>query len=103
MISPDPHEQELMLQRIALAREFGKTHKSIDLVNDTAKHVMEIGIQRLGLTPGQYHAVCNIARAIANIDRSEIIQGRHVAESLQYRLDATVLERAYEEVCQTGL
>jgi predicted ATPase with chaperone activity len=103
MTPPDPHEQELMLQRIALAREFGKTHKSVDLVNDTANSVMEIGIRRLGLTPGQYHAVCNIARAIANIDWSETIQGKHVAESLQYRLDATILERAYVEVCQPGL
>ena len=87
---PDAQEQEWMVKRIAAAREFGKTHTAVDLEDPIAFRTMEMACRRLSLTAGQYNAMLRAARAIANLDQSEKLKAKHVAEAVQYRADCTI-------------
>ena len=77
---PDPKEQEYMDARIAAARAFGATHQSVELRDDATIRMIEMALRRLSLTAGQYNAVLRTARAIANLDASEHLKAKHVAE-----------------------
>ncbi|MGQ9602615.1 MAG: YifB family Mg chelatase-like AAA ATPase [bacterium] len=64
--------------RPALVRQFCKLDREgLDL--------MRIACQRLGLTGRSYAKTLKVARTIADMDRSEAILPRHLAEALQYR------------------
>jgi magnesium chelatase family protein len=49
-----------------------------------------MALRRLSLTPGQWGHILQVARAIANLDASDILKARHIAEAVQYRADATI-------------
>jgi predicted ATPase with chaperone activity len=51
---------------------------------------MGMAARRLALTAGQYNRILHVARAIANLDVSDVLLARHIAEAVQYRADATI-------------
>lgn len=87
---PDIQEKGWMLTRISEARAFGEKHQSLELPDDAAYRTMEMATRRLSLTHGQYNHVLTTARAIANLDGSERLKAKHLAEAVQYRADATI-------------
>ena len=56
------------------------------------KKVIEMAIEKLGLSARAYTKVLKIARTIADIEGDENIHSSHVAEAIQYRsLDRKVI------------
>ena len=84
--TPSGWLQADVCRRAEAAREFGKTHTSLQL-DETGERTLEMAVRRISLTPGQYFAVLKVARTIANLDASERIKAKHVAEAILYRYD----------------
>jgi magnesium chelatase family protein len=50
-----------------------------------AAGLLKRALDRLGLSARGYHRVLRLARTVADLDGSEGIRARHVAEAVQYR------------------
>ncbi len=50
------------------------------------KQLMELAYSRLKLSARTYHRVLKVARTIADLEGSELIQEKHITEALAYRL-----------------
>lgn len=59
-------------------REFCRTESA-------AQTLLQTAVQRLSLSARSFHHVLKLSRTIADLDGTEIIAARHVAEALQYR------------------
>jgi magnesium chelatase family protein len=59
-----------------------KTHCSID---DASLQLIEMAVEKLGLSARAYTKVLKVARTIADIEGEEKIQSSHIAEAIQYR------------------
>ena len=53
--------------------------------DDEAARLLDAAYERFGLSARSYHRILKVARTIADLDRSEEIRGRHMAEALSYR------------------
>jgi len=78
------------------SKRFGGTSKlNADMSNrdiqasahleDVAKTILDTAAEKFGLSARAYMRTVKVARTIADLDDSETIQPRHVAEALQYR------------------
>lgn len=54
-------------------------------LTDTARNLLDKGASRLELSPRAYMRTLKVARTIADLDQSEMILDKHIAEALQYR------------------
>ena len=100
---PDPQEDGWRAERISNARAARASgrFKGAELTDDATIRIAEMCLRRLSLTPGQYAHVLTTARAIADLDASEYLKAKHVAESVQYRADATIF-RADRVLAESG-
>ncbi|HLZ23317.1 MAG TPA: hypothetical protein VKQ30_14460, partial [Ktedonobacterales bacterium] len=55
------------------------------VVDAAAQPLLKAATQRLQLSARAFHRVLKLARTIADLAGSEIIQAPHLAEALQYR------------------
>lgn len=55
------------------------------ITDDGAKTMIKAAYDRLGMSARGYDRVMRVARTIADLDRSEVISAKHVAEAIQYR------------------
>lgn len=54
-------------------------------LDDTCQNLMRIAMKQMNLSARGYHRVLKLARTIADLTDSEVIQQTHLAEALQYR------------------
>jgi magnesium chelatase family protein len=74
----------------ANARMSAKDIKPYCLVDAEGARLLEIAINKLGLSARAYTRILKVSRTIADLDSSEAIRAPHIAEAIQYRsLDRT--------------
>jgi magnesium chelatase family protein len=54
-------------------------------LDDKCSALMKSAYDRMGLTVRSYHRILRVARTVADLDGSETIAPRHLAEAIQYR------------------
>lgn len=60
-------------------------HCTLDTVSS---NLLRKGVEKLGLSARGYHRILKIARTIADMDGSVVIQSAHIAEAIQFRRNA---------------
>jgi magnesium chelatase family protein len=54
-------------------------------MDEKSRTLLKTAFDRFGLSARAYDRVLKVCRTIADLDRSETIEPRHVAEAVQYR------------------
>jgi len=89
---PDPTLDSMVERRVQMAREFGKVHLSLDMNRDPGCYrTVELATRKLAFTLGDVERITSVARTIANLDHSEFLKAKHMAEAVQYRALRIVL------------
>jgi magnesium chelatase family protein len=61
-------------------------------IEAAGERLLELAINRLGLSARAYTRILKVARTVADLDASERIEAQHISEAIQYRsLDRTPL------------
>lgn len=83
---------EVVAKRVAAARAFGQTHTSA-VRDEMGNRLMEMAVRRMSLTVGQLAAAVRVARTIANLNGSPLLQAKHLAEAVQYQTLGRMMDR----------
>lgn len=54
-------------------------------IEEDSLHLMEMAMNRLGLSARAYNRILKVSRTIADLENSEQIGSQHISEAIQYR------------------
>jgi magnesium chelatase family protein len=54
-------------------------------LDDAGERTLEMAVQRMGLSARAHDRILKVARTVADLDRSDRISAKHLAEAVQYR------------------
>ncbi len=85
-----PPEREMRTPGTTLAEmrrqvEAKSDYESLDLDEDS-RNLLKAAVAELALDPDVRNRVLAVARTIANLDRCENIESRHLCEAINYRM-----------------
>lgn len=55
-------------------------------IEESTHDMMRVGMEKLGLSARAYDRVIKVARTIADLEQSELINPYHISEAIQYRM-----------------
>ena len=54
-------------------------------LDDAGERTLEMAVRRMGLSARAHDRILKVARTVADLDHSEIVSAKHLAEAVQYR------------------
>ncbi len=54
-------------------------------IDESSEKLLQMAMEKLGLSARSYSRIFKVARTIADLDRSKLIENKHIAEAIQYR------------------
>ena len=54
-------------------------------IDEESKNIMKIAFEKLGLSARAYNRILKVARTIADLDKKDNIESKHITEAIQYR------------------
>ncbi|WP_288420928.1 YifB family Mg chelatase-like AAA ATPase [uncultured Acinetobacter sp.] len=79
------YEQQIQRQNCLNQALSPKQLEQFAVLDETSQRMIEMAQQRLNLSARGYHRVLRVARTIADLAQSEMIQSPHLTEALSYR------------------
>jgi magnesium chelatase family protein len=59
--------------------------RSICALDEAGERTLELAVRRMGLSARAHDRILKVARTIADLDHSEPVTAKHLAEAVQYR------------------
>ncbi len=69
----------------ANAQMSSKSLKEICVIDEAGKELLKKAMDKLGLSARAYDRILKVARTIADLENSDVIEPHHLAEAIQYR------------------
>jgi magnesium chelatase family protein len=54
-------------------------------LDDTGERTLEMAMRRMSLSARAHDRILKVARTVADLDGSESVMSKHIAEAIQYR------------------
>jgi len=59
--------------------------RKLCVLDDAGERTLELAVRRMGLSARAHDRILKVARTIADLDHSESVTAKHLAEAVQYR------------------